>query len=382
MVNEKISNTYIGTRIATRKTSIELLRIVAMLMIIIQHYAIHGGFEFNDAFTLNHIYVDILVFGGKTGANIFVLITGYFLVEKGYSAKSLFRLLGEVWFYSLSIFLTLTLTGAIPFSFKNLVKAVIPVTTRGWWFISVYVVLYFFSPLLNKLIASLNKRQMRANFCFLIVVWCLVPSVLGNFMKITFYEMSFLVWFFFMYCVGAYLRLHEPNILTNKKRNLIFIGILVCAMLFSVVFDDYYRSLANPNFVLTVLDYIAMTFKGIQINNIIPFFMALSLFMIFTKIKMKNSIIVNLVSATTLGIYLLHDSSFRSVLWLDTLKNGQFADSAFLIPHSILTTLLIFVICMCIDFLRIVLIEIPFFKLKPVNKFIEFWDSKYKKLWE
>ena len=71
-----------STKIINRNTSIELLRIISMIMIMFHHFAYHGNFEWNfNEVTLPHLWYDFILMGGKVGVDIFVLISGYFLIE-------------------------------------------------------------------------------------------------------------------------------------------------------------------------------------------------------------------------------------------------------------------------------------------------------------
>ena len=66
---------------AKRQSNFELLRIISMILIIAHHYAIHGGFELSkQAFSAQLFFLQVLSYGGKLGVNLFVLISGYFLV--------------------------------------------------------------------------------------------------------------------------------------------------------------------------------------------------------------------------------------------------------------------------------------------------------------
>ena len=89
MNNERVDKMETGThnlqtnrQTVTRQSNFELLRIVAMVMIVFHHFAVHGGFNF-DSTTLSipRFWFNFIIMGGKTGVNIFVLISGYFLIQ-------------------------------------------------------------------------------------------------------------------------------------------------------------------------------------------------------------------------------------------------------------------------------------------------------------
>ena len=57
-----------GSRHALRQSNIELLRIVAMVLIVAHHFAVHGGFDFPLAnITVNRLWIQFIQIGGKIG---------------------------------------------------------------------------------------------------------------------------------------------------------------------------------------------------------------------------------------------------------------------------------------------------------------------------
>ena len=97
-----------------RNSNFELLRIFAMLMIVMHHYICHGGFVFDKALTFNKAVSECAYWGGKVGINLFVLITGYFMVKGTWKLSKVLVLYGEILFYSwlISIFFCFNWLGA------------------------------------------------------------------------------------------------------------------------------------------------------------------------------------------------------------------------------------------------------------------------------
>ena len=94
--------------IKERNSSFELLRIIAMIFIIFHHFSVHGGFAFlpNDL-SLNRVWIDFISMFGKVGVNLFVLISGYFLITKDgplFDIKRLLKLWLPMILYSLIIY--------------------------------------------------------------------------------------------------------------------------------------------------------------------------------------------------------------------------------------------------------------------------------------
>ena len=75
-----------------------------MILIIAHHYAIHGGFELSkQAFSAQLFFLQVLSYGGKLGVNLFVLISGYFLVTSRCKLKKAVNLWMKVTVFSACI---------------------------------------------------------------------------------------------------------------------------------------------------------------------------------------------------------------------------------------------------------------------------------------
>ena len=86
-----------------RNSSVELLRILAMGMIVLSHICCHSGFDYTySLLSLNRLFVQFGLLG-DLGVAVFLLISGYF--RSGFRTRALSRLLTQVWFYSVSLFL-------------------------------------------------------------------------------------------------------------------------------------------------------------------------------------------------------------------------------------------------------------------------------------
>ncbi len=58
-----------------RESNIELLRIIAMILIIAFHFAIHGSFDYKTTgITISCLWYNFILMGGKVDVDIFVLI--------------------------------------------------------------------------------------------------------------------------------------------------------------------------------------------------------------------------------------------------------------------------------------------------------------------
>ena len=68
-----------GKILRKRNSNFEILRIIAIIMIIMHHYAVHSGFLWNNQITTNRIIINFFQMFGKLGVCLFIMISGYFL---------------------------------------------------------------------------------------------------------------------------------------------------------------------------------------------------------------------------------------------------------------------------------------------------------------
>ena len=99
-----------------RQSNLELLRILAMFLVVLVHYEAHGVKHVSDpemnmlwrsGSAVNQFFCQLLAPGGKIGVGIFFLLTGYFLCDGKYSLRKLVKLLLTVYFYAIFAFLVL-----------------------------------------------------------------------------------------------------------------------------------------------------------------------------------------------------------------------------------------------------------------------------------
>ena len=149
-----------------RLSSIELLRIIAMLMIIAHHFVCYGNFDFNHISIGNKIWLQILFSGGKIGVNIFVMISGYFLISsKKIQVNKVLKLIMQILFYSIIIYMIFICFGIETFSIKILFKHILGYPI--WWFAKTYLALYLIHPYINVLLENITKIEYKRLLIFL-----------------------------------------------------------------------------------------------------------------------------------------------------------------------------------------------------------------------
>ena len=327
-----------------RKSNYELLRIVAMVMIIAHHLALHTEWSLNvgETVSLDYLWIRFILMGGKLGVNIFVLISGYFLSQKSrITIKKTFSLWTTILFYSVACYFVGICIGTVKFSIFGLVKCFAPVTTVGWWYATTYFVLFLLSPYINILVSHLEKKEYRGILLLMLIIWSIIPTI-TNYT----WENNDLTWFVFVYLIGGYIRkfgLFE-NLSTGKN----VVGAIVAVLMEFVVatiFDFF--SLSGLIYGVSNRNYFY------EMNHITALCTSVMIFLCFSRINIKNNRIINCIAITTFGIYLLHDNQcIQHYLWNDIICAMRFDDSALLIPYSLAVVLIIFMCCGMIEFVR------------------------------
>ena len=136
-----------------------------MIIIVAHHYVVNSNLiniiEAKIYLNAQDIFILLFGWGGKTGINCFVLITGYFMCTSDITVKKYCKLIGEYYFYTIVIWVIFLVTGYSSFSIKEFLNVIFPFFNIGGGFTSCYLLFYLFIPFINKLINSMNEIEHR-----------------------------------------------------------------------------------------------------------------------------------------------------------------------------------------------------------------------------
>lgn len=301
-----------------RNSALELLRIIAMMAIVFYHYNVHG--VVTDPVNIVPLkYVrDMFMICGALGNDIFVLISGYFMVTSRIRLKKIFRVYAEVFFYSFAILLLFLFILPFPTmepveALKAVIRSIIPIEYSNTWFATAYVGLMIISPLLNKFIKSISKSTYQKTLIVLFIIFSFVQTFLPS----SGYGNGNMGWFIFLYLVSGYVRLYGNEM---KKHNHVF-GIIFFATLLVL-------SSVTLNFLaqLTGLEIIGSHTTYFYKNScLLEFGLALEIVLFFIDLKPFISKPINLIASATFGVYLIHDNPLmRPYLWKSIFQNQLF----------------------------------------------------------
>ena len=343
-----------------RDSNIELLRLFCIIAIIAYHFCVYSEWEYDySTISVNRFFLQFICVGGKLGVNCFVLISGYYLVEKERRSPSS---IAKIWLalltYSLLFPTVFMLFGMQPRSVKELAFSCAPVLRQTWEFASAYFVLMLLVPYINRLLKVLSQKEYQRMLILVLTIWCLIPTLTSR----TF-ESNYLIWLIVMYCIGGYLRKFPSAIMQNIKVTLmgtvLSLVVYVLSFLALDVFGMHVSLFAN--WIREV------RFGKMQMIPCVA--LSVFLFLTFKNLKIKQSSIINRLAAATFGVFLIHDHPWvREYIWSSLLNPTKYYESPYLIVYALFCVILIFAFGQILEQFRL-LVEIQY--MKPIVRLLD-----------
>ena len=313
-----------------RSSNMELLRIVAMLMIIPYHMVCHAVYaqltdenltaQFNNglfnhpAFYKKLFILDAVMPFGTTANSLFILISGYFLITKGKNidlGKTAKKLLSQLAFATV----VLVIASNIYFHLngQNPVNMICINDFNGLsWFVGYYFAIVVIAALFfNKYLMNLDKKGY---ITFLLVTFGIVQlSWLGTLTDGPTNGLRTLSTGIFLYALGGYIQIYNPF----KKVRTPIILLLIAAVYVLVFVSSYNNTQARIQYYLIngSKDTFIQSVIGYSNYNLVPIILSISIFEIFRRIHIPNSKIINFIGGSTFMIYLIHDNNFFISVW-------------------------------------------------------------------
>lgn len=350
-----------------RKGNIELLRVISMLIIIIFHFSDWGGLLYIDN-NINRLFGQFINIGGNLGVNLFVLISGYFLVNSKFKVKKIIKIILEVWTYSVGIAIIASILGIE----KNnilFIQSFLPISYNLYWFATTYVGMYLLFPIINKLIDRLNQKKHRDIIILLGIMLSVVPTFLIGANPFW----SELIWFIYLYIIAGYIKKYDIKFMSNNKKNILIIIILILLIfLINIIIISIELKLEIKKGIL--VRYLKTT----NMNSLIMLILSIYVFIYFKNKNIKNNKILSILAKSSFAVYLIHiNVIIREYLFYNIIKiqNYYNVNLFILMGYVLIVSVTIYLVCTLVEFIRIKLIEEPISKIKIFNKYFEKIDE-------
>lgn len=326
------------TQKTSRNSSVELLRILAMGMIVLSHICCHSGLDYTySVLSVNRLFVQFGLLG-DLGVAVFLLISGYF--RSSFRIRALSRLLAQVWFYSVGLFLVCRFVLGCPYTGEMLLQVFLPTIYNEYWFFTAYMILFLMSPFINAMLDNLSRQQLKTMLILMVVLWSVIPGLTKQHLYA-----AELPQFLMYYCLGAYFRMYPHNRLQKKSLQwALTVGTF--AVLFGLtVLLGYLERMTPEAFGASARLY--------NRNSPLVLAAAVGLLSLAVYAKPFTSRFINTLGGCTFGVYLIHDNPVvRELLWKDWLHWGHYFTSGSFILRMAASVVLVYGVCTAVEWIR------------------------------
>ena len=327
-----------------REGNFEVLRTVAMFFIVFYHCLTHGvgdGYGFNSSHPvslINGLFSDLILVFSSIAVNLYVMISGYFLVDREFKLSRIVRTWTNACFYSCVITVVFMSFQFTPLSIVSLGKSFFPISTDAYWFVTQYIGLLIISPFLVLIVRQLSYHQ----YIYLLVAGAfLCLSVIPDFPLAKRFHVAHgnSIWSFaYLFVVAGFIKLHL------KKLPMISI-LLTILMLTLLAFSCEVIGGYDKGFIhLYWLNY-----------NGLVLILSVAVFIFVRQLKVSDSGFWNVfvkAAPYTFGVYLIHDHLLvREWLW-SSASLHSYCDKAFYPIFVVGMCVIIFVVCSMIEVVR------------------------------
>lgn len=339
----------VPTKITTdekeRNTAFEIMRLMAMFMIVLEHClgatvldtgtplsAIDNTGWFIEAFTV-------------CAVNLFFLLTGYFLKSGGFRLSRWLCIWIKTVFYSAIIYIIAVVTGMETFHTSTFVSYLCPVLLKKYWFMQTYIVLAVVLPFIGIMLERISEKQ----HLFLCVILLLFFSVHQTFIPVAktldATQGYGFIWGSALAIIGNWLNKYGRKYTERIKGALWLFGyfVIACGMWATnwliVRYDIAQGITSRANFY--------------AYNSISVFAESLCLFCFFIYLSEKNrrNRIVNWWASSVMSVYLISAHPiYIWLLWTDIFKVQIFMEKPAIYMGVIMfLSLAVMAVCILLD---------------------------------
>lgn len=356
-----------------RNIGLDLLRILLAIAVITIHFNATGTGHVSSS--IHWLPMKFVVYGVDSivlpAVNVYVIMSGYFSYRFMRSYKHVIRSLIRLWLCLEFFSLFGLVIASESITFETIIKRMFPIATGEWWYMSVYFTTMLMSPMLNKTVDTLNKKDSLFIILIMILTCSIIPFFTKNEEPLGVNLGYSLIWFLILYYTGAVLCKYFSNIQSKYFLWIFFVLCFACILV---------GNIASKIDVLK--GYGLSTYNSITlyIQAIVIFFYFKNL--TFKSVWLKNSI--SYLAGLSLAAYIFHCQKDIGTLIWTKLSPSQYADTLFLIPVYLVTVISIYVLSVIIEIARRRLFGIAQIESVITNKMLYgleiLWIHPYKRI--
>ena len=328
-----------------RHYGLDLLRILAMFMIVLGHSISHSYIKASVVpFEPQFIAAWLILAFVLSATNCYVLISGYFLsARENINTSRAKKLLGLTFFYSVSMALILFACG-FDISIRQLPQILLPVLTNTYWFITAYFGMFLLAPYINRLIAMLEKQdyvRLLATGAFLLCLWpTFFIAYLGKLSPL-----AWIGWFCYLYLLAGYIRKFGlPFKKWHYAAGFVFFSLMAFAskMALSYILLKHGGTTEGSAFLY-------------EYNLAIMFPASVCLFMCFKEISINSRLpqrIISEAAPLTLAVYLITEHFLLRKAFWNAIVPQNICGGIKMMLTLVIISLGVFLSAMIIEYIR------------------------------
>ena len=345
-----------------RNSSIELLRIIAMFMILAHHFIVHNGYDvLNLPLGPERIFLQLVMQGGGTvGVVIFFSISAWFFLDREQTIKSNLKRVWimerELLFWSLCLVAFYLVFDRADLGAKLMVKSVMPLSMGLWWYATAYAIFLALLPFLSKGLKALGREYHLALAATVLVIWGLTSFIPGA-QSLTDNVFGFIYVFIL---ISAY-KWHMMPFTTKQVWLMTGIGL------------GFFLLYTAASATLSLLEHD----MGIFITGSwrLPVIMVgFGGFLLFDRVTF-HSRVINRIAQSAFAVYLITDyAASEKLLWVKLFNLQNLYQQPLAILQILGILLAIYVVCTLLDFARQALFAVAIDKRRG-RWFDLLWDK-------
>lgn len=288
-----------------RDSNFELMRCVAMMMVIVLHFnnaSMGGALRFIDPNSIGYYILHFFESISIPAVNCFVILYGYFDSSKNTRVirKPILLVLSVIGYNLLFYFFGLA-SGIYTFGLRSMFGQLVPAN----YYVILYATLFLISPYLNVILMKLTKIRFEQMLGLFIVIFSLIPTLTDSAFDIVNIKGIIglspvgihgadagytIINFMLLYLIGAYIsRYYE-----SKKSFLFYFELYLISAVLIFIMSLFTETAWNYSNILVIVESIALVLA-------------------FQKLNLGSIKWINAISKTTFGIYLIHTNHIMLV---------------------------------------------------------------------
>lgn len=328
-----------------RNSAFELLRIVAMFMIVWGHCMLATAQNQEPYLgTLDNIGWFVSAFT-VCAVNLFFLLTGYFAQSRNYKWNKTVHIWLKTILYSVGIYLIVSLLNGT-FEWKTMLSFCFPVFLKKYWFMQVYIVLAFLTPYIAYTLEHLDKKKHTILVVVLLLFFCVHETFIKVSMTLDQTQGYGIIWACTLLIVGNWLKRYGNEYICKISGlgwNLLYVIMSIMIFLSNYIIVKY--NIAS-----------GITSRGnfYAYNSLTVFLQSAFLFCAFIQLSRKwegdTKKWINRIGKNTLAVYLISAHPLLLYpIWTDILPMKCLTMMPMYVIISAVGTLVVMTICIFSD---------------------------------